>query len=140
MAWLDSFSSSCRSTRSMGWLCGGVIWFVATGSVMDPTPIWERMWCEFLREDNGRTWRTVVRRIRQDGEGKTWSAAVVVSISWIRVSGWAWAHLLGLSGFIAVVLFELVFGSGFQISNKSLLYRVCWIDVMVSDRYLNSGS
>ncbi|KAL6188859.1 hypothetical protein ACLB2K_040250 [Fragaria x ananassa] len=26
------------------------------------------------------------------------------------------------------------------ISNKSLLYRVCWLDVIVSDRYLNSGS
>ena len=41
---------------------------------------------------------------------------------------------------IDAILFELVFGSDFQISNKSLLYQVCWIDVMVSDRYLNSGS
>ncbi|KAL6175190.1 hypothetical protein ACLB2K_051832 [Fragaria x ananassa] len=94
------------ATMSMGWLCGGVIWFAATGSVTDSTPIWERTGCGFQREDNGRTWRTVVRRFRQDGEGKTWSAVVVVSISWIRVSGWAWAQLLSLSGFITVVLFK----------------------------------
>ncbi|KAL6181140.1 hypothetical protein ACLB2K_047796 [Fragaria x ananassa] len=89
VAWLDSFTSLCNSARSMGWLCGGVIWFAATGSVMDLTLIWERMWCGFRHEDNNRTWRTVVRHIRRDGEGKTWSAAVVVSTSWIRVSGWA---------------------------------------------------
>ncbi|KAL6198748.1 hypothetical protein ACLB2K_028537 [Fragaria x ananassa] len=122
VAWQDLFTSSCCFARSMGWLCGGVIWFAGTGSVMDLTPIWEQTGCGFRREDNGRTWRTVVRRFRRDGEGKTWSAAVVVSISWIRVSGWAWAQLLGLSSFIVVVLFKLVFGSGFQISNKFLLY------------------
>ena len=104
VAWLDSFTSLCSSARSMGWLCG-VIWFAATRSVMDPTSIWERTWCGFWREDDNRSWRMVVRRIRRDGEGKTWSAAVIISTSWIRVSGWARAQLLGIFGVIAVVLF-----------------------------------
>ncbi|KAL6128758.1 hypothetical protein ACLB2K_072113 [Fragaria x ananassa] len=59
VAWLDLFSSSCRSTR---------------------------MWCRFRREDDDHIWRMVVRCIRRDGEGKTWSTTVVVSILWIRVS------------------------------------------------------
>ncbi|KAL6189371.1 hypothetical protein ACLB2K_040760 [Fragaria x ananassa] len=84
VAWLHSFTSLCSSARSMGWLCGGVIWVAVTGSVMDLTSIWERTGCRFRREDVNHSWRMVVRRIRQDGEGKTWSAAVVVSTSWIR--------------------------------------------------------
>ena len=88
-------------------------------------------WCRLRRKDDDRTWRMVVRRIWRDGEELAWLAAVIIS-PWSRVLGWAWAHLLGsvqpglilFLAFMVLVLIEVVFGSGFQISNKSLLYRV----------------